>query len=253
MDNDCINYLPDIHWPEPAAYRITGNPSGFSPVDCQSVCRRAVGRIFRFIISTGVAMSSTFSSKKIYIILIFLIVLASGALIVIDLANQSRADMQVYGEIPEFEFTERSGRPFGSEQIRGKITILNFFFTSCLGPCPAMNAQVAELYRQYVTSDQVQFVSVSVDPARDSLHVLQEYADKMGVSDGRWLFIRGPLEEVYRISEKGFMLAGELPNIHSTKLILIDRQGKIRGYYDSFDEDQLRTLTIHVRELLYGD
>ena len=198
-------------------------------------------------------MTTTRPSRKIYIAVIILFGLAAGALIVIDLANQSRADMQVYGEIPEFEFTERSGRPFGSEQIRGKITILNFFFTSCLGPCPAMNARVADLYRQYVTSDQVRFVSVSVDPERDSLLVLQEYANKMGVTDDRWLFIKGPLDEVYRISEKGFMLAGELPNIHSTKLILIDRQGQIRGYYDSFDESQLRTLTIHVRELLYDD
>jgi protein SCO1/2 len=71
------------------------------------------------------------------------------------------------------------------------------------------------------------------------------------VTDNRWLFLRGELEEVHRVSEQGFKLAGDLPTIHSTKLVLIDKDQKIRGYYDSFDEESLRLLTVHVRELLY--
>ena len=117
-----------------------------------------------------------------------------------------------------------------------------------------MNKRVSELYQKYATTDEVQFVSISVDPDRDSLHVLQEYARNYGVTDNRWLFVRAPIEEVHRISEKGFMLAGELPTIHSTKLILVDRDLNIRGYYDSFEDEHLRLLTTHVRALLFdGD
>ena len=137
--------------------------------------------------------------------------------------------------------------------MKRKINIVNFFFTTCKGPCPIMNARVAELYKKYSTTDKVRFVSISVDPKRDSLAVLRQYADDFGVTDDRWLFLRGELDDVHRVSEEGFMLAGDLPTIHSTKLILVDDNQNIRGYYDSFDEESLRLLTVHVRELLYGE
>ena len=71
--------------------------------------------------------------------------------------------------------------------------------------------------------------------------------------DDRWLFLRGELDEVQTLTEKGFKLAGDLPNLHSTKLILVDRQGNIRGYYDSYDDDSLNLLTTHVRALLHSE
>jgi protein SCO1/2 len=189
--------------------------------------------------------------KGLFLGILLLFVLSVIALIVVDLANKSRSDLPVLGQAPEFQFTERSGAAFGSKNLKGSINIVNFFFTTCVGPCPIMNARVAELYKKYSTTDQVRFVSISVDPKRDSLAVLRKYAEDFGVTDNRWLFLRGEIEEVHRVSEKGFMLAGELPTIHSTKLILVDRNQKIRGYYDSFDEESLRLLTVHVRELLY--
>jgi len=113
-----------------------------------------------------------------------------------------------------------------------------------------MNSKVAELYSKYVTSRDVQFISISVDPATDSLHVLQEYAKRFGVNDNRWRFLRGEIDEVQALTEKGFKLAGNLPNLHSTKLILVDRTGNIRGYYDSFEDESLNLLTAHIRTLL---
>jgi protein SCO1/2 len=189
--------------------------------------------------------------RGLFITIIILLILSILALIVIDMANTSRRDLPILGTAPEFQFTERSGEAFDNNNMQGKIHIVNFFFTTCVGPCPIMNARVAELYQKYSTTDQVRFVSISVDPKRDSLSVLQKYAEDMGVVDGRWLFLRGEIEEVHRVSEEGFMLAGELPTIHSTKLILVDKNKNIRGYYDSFDEENLRLLTTHVRELLY--
>jgi protein SCO1/2 len=189
--------------------------------------------------------------KGLFLGIIILFFLCVSALIIIDLANTSRGDLPILGELPEFRFTERNGSSFGNTDMQGKINIVNFFFTTCQGPCPIMNAKVAELYKKYSTSDQVRFVSISVDPKRDSLSVLRKYAKDFGVTDNRWLFLRGELEEVHRVSEQGFKLAGDLPTIHSTKLVLIDKDQKIRGYYDSFDEESLRLLTVHVRELLY--
>jgi protein SCO1/2 len=191
--------------------------------------------------------------KGMFTGILILFFLSVSAIIVIDLANKSRSNLPVLGEVPDFQFTERSGESFGKNNMRGTINVVNFFFTTCVGPCPIMNARVAELYQKYSTTDQVRFVSISVDPKRDSLTVLRKYAEDFGVTDNRWLFLRGEKEEVHRVSEKGFMLAGDLPTIHSTKLVLVDRNQKIRGYYDSFDEESLRLLTVHVRELLYED
>ncbi len=193
-------------------------------------------------------MSKNF--KIIYISAIVLLLMAVTALVVIETAEFSRGNLPVLGTVPEFTFTERSGVPFGSREMLGKINIVNFFFTSCRGPCPVMNRKVAELYTKYASTDAVRFVSISVDPARDSLKVLQAYANEYGVTDDRWLFLRGEMEEVHRVSEEGFMLAGDLPSVHSTKLILVDDQNRIRGYYDSFSDAQLELLTVHVRELL---
>lgn len=198
-------------------------------------------------------MENNFKIKGLFVSILILFLLSVSALIVIDLANTSRSDLPVLGEVPKFEFTERSGSSFGNDNMQDVINIVNFFFTTCQGPCPIMNSRVAELYKQYSTTDQVRFVSISVDPKRDSLTVLRKYADDFGVTDNRWIFLRGELDEVHRVSEKGFMLAGELPTIHSTKLILVDRNQKIRGYYDSFDEESLRLLTVHVKELLYEE
>jgi protein SCO1/2 len=198
----------------------------------------------------GASMKSGMTLRLVYFSLISLFLLSVIALAVIYFARQSRSDLKVYGKVPAFEFTEQNGQPFGTSEMKGEINIVNFFFTSCQGPCPVMNARVAELYQKYATSDQVRFVSISVDPDRDSLSVLQDYAESHGVNDNRWVFLRAPIEEVYKISEKGFMLAGELPSIHSTKLILVDRNLNIRGYYDSFDDESLKQLTTNVRELL---
>jgi protein SCO1/2 len=113
-----------------------------------------------------------------------------------------------------------------------------------------MNSKVAELYKKYSTTDKVQFVSISVDPQNDSLHVLKKYAQRFGAVDRRWLFLRGELDQVQELTEQGFLLAGELPNLHSTKLVLVDQSGFIRGYYSCYDEEDLKLLTIHVKELL---
>jgi protein SCO1/2 len=178
------------------------------------------------------------------------LLLAILGLIVIELAQQSRQELDEFGEVPDFSFVNQSGDRFGLPEMLGKINIVNFFFTSCQGPCPYMNSKVAELYQKYSTTDMVRFVSISVDPETDSLEVLRNYAARFGVTDDRWQFLRGPIDEVQNLTESGFHLAGELPNLHSTKLILVDSKGVIRGYYDSFDEHSLDLLTIHTKALL---
>lgn len=170
------------------------------------------------------------------------IILAVIAWVVINQAQKSRADLESFGSIPNFEFVNQDGNPFGSEQIKGKVTVLDFIFTNCQGPCPVMSSKMSQLYEQFDGHDQVQFVSISVDPARDTLEALNAYGKRHGVDDHRWNFLRAPIDSVRKVSVDGFMLGGNFPMGHSTKFVLIDPTGEIRGYYRSLEDASIEEL-----------
>ena len=180
-----------------------------------------------------------------------LLLFALGAYIVIQRAESSRADIPVLGHVPDFEFTAHTGEPFGSEQMRGKINIVEFFFTTCRGPCPVMNANMSELYEMFDGYDDIRFVSISVDPEHDTPEVLREYAEDFGLDDDRWIFLHAPIDSVVWLSEKGFYLAADnLPSMHSTKFVLVDGWEQIRGYYSGTDESSIKIMITHIRELV---
>lgn len=176
--------------------------------------------------------------------------LAVIAALVINQAESSRANLPILCQVPPFTLTERSGNPLTVGDLKGRIQIVDFIFTNCPGVCPVMTANMAELYRLYASSDKVHFLSISVDPDRDSLAVLRRYATDHGVTDKRWLFARGPLTDIAQLLEKGFLLAADdLPTGHPSRFILVDDNGRIRGYYSGDDQESLSALKTHVRVL----
>jgi protein SCO1/2 len=177
-------------------------------------------------------------------------VLGVGGLLIIGLAEKSRSGLPLLGQVPEFEFIKQDGAPFGLKDMKGKISVVDFIFTSCQTICPPMSGNMQTLYDQFEGADNVQFVSITVDPERDSLSVLQEYARDFGVDDGRWVFLWQPIEKVVWLSEKGFMIsARELPMGHSSRFVLVDPHGMIRGYYDGVDDESMIVLLQDIRKL----
>ena len=109
---------------------------------------------------------------------------------------------------------------------------------------------MSELYELYKGSGKVQFVSISVDPERDTLEALNEYARLLGVNNKEWIFLRGDIEKVAEICEKQFLLGvGELPWGHTTKFILVDHLGRIRSYHDGLSESSMEVLKNNIRQL----
>ena len=191
-----------------------------------------------------------YSRYIIWLTIATVVVLFIGVLIIKNLPS-SGAPLPVITRLPDFRFTERSGQPFGLDDMRGKISIVDFFFTSCPSICPTMSARMAELYQEFTGEPILQFISISVDPDRDSLPVLKEYAQSFGVTDNRWLFLHAPIIQVKELSEKGFMLAADqLPGGHSSRFILVDPNCQIRGYYESLDDSSLVQLDHDLRLLL---
>lgn len=187
----------------------------------------------------------------ITISVIVLILGITATYVVIEAQSSRSQDLPVLGTMPPFELVERSGLKFNSEELNGKISVFDFFFTRCQGPCPVMSGNMSELYKAFAGSDKVQFVSISVDPTHDSISVLKDYAIRQGVNDDRWVFLRGDVETVQWISESGFKLAAEdLPAMHSIKFVLVDDQGQIRGYYSGTDKASMHVLKTHIRDLV---
>lgn len=131
---------------------------------------------------------------------------------------------------------------FGQSDLAGHPWIADFIYTSCPGPCPVLSANMARLQRALPPS--VLLVSFTVDPERDTPEALAEYGKRFGADPARWRFVRLGQAELSRVMGDGFKLALAAKGaiVHSTKLVLVDAQGAIRGYYDGEDEAALKRL-----------
>ena len=172
-------------------------------------------------------------------------------------ARASAMGLPVIGSVPEFALTEASGATLRRADLLGKVWIANFLFTRCGEACPMMMRHEVRLQTDLPLRDDLRLVSFSVDPAWDTPKVLTDYAHTFGAEQSRWLFLTGDKKQIYHLTIDGFRLATqdadpakEMPILHSTKLVLVDRHGAIRGYYDSSDEDELRKLIRDVRLVL---
>ena len=186
--------------------------------------------------------------------LLVAVVLAVFAVVVLRQADRSRADIPVIQAVPAFEFINQQGEAFGSTDLLGKISVVDFIFTRCENACPIMAREMGELYRAFEGTDDVQFVSISVDPAHDTLEVLQAYASANGVNDDRWTFLHAPIDSVVWLSEEGFLLPAEnLPMGHSPRFALVDRSGMIRGYFNALEGKPMIALKEQIKQLLKQD
>ena len=160
-----------------------------------------------------------------------------------------------YGSVPEFQLTNQDGKNFGSKDLRGKIWIADFIYSTCPGPCPMISSRMSELQKPLEKTD-VHLVSFTVDPAKDTPDVLRLYAERLQAQPGRWDFLTGPQSTIYNLSRNGFKLAVSDGNeaqgipVHSTRMILVDRHGEIRGYYDATEADAVTKLVADTSHLL---
>ncbi len=166
-----------------------------------------------------------------------------------------------YGAVLEFILVERTGKRTTSADMRGKVWIADFIYTTCTDTCPTQSAAMAMLQGKFGNRSDLRFVSFSVDPERDTPEVLSRYADRFRASADRWLFLTGDKEQIARLVQQGFRLSAaalteatskESIILHSPRFVLIDRQSQIRGYYDSRDSTALERLNKDVVLLLDG-
>lgn len=162
-----------------------------------------------------------------------------------------RETLPILGEVPEFTLTDQSGNPFTRRALDGKVWVAEFFFTSCMGPCPRMNSQFRKIQNETADLPHVRLVSFTVDPKGDTPAAMAEYGKRFQADPARWHFLTGPVAALDALCDRSFHLGridGENFE-HSTRFVLVDGQARIRGYYDSSEPESVRKLIADLRRL----
>ena len=160
-----------------------------------------------------------------------------------------------YGVAPEFSLTDQNGKTVTRRDLAGKVWIADFIFTNCAGTCPVISGTMRRL--QDSLPPEIHLVSFSVDPERDTPDVLAKYAEQFRADKGRWHFLTGGKDKLHDLSIKGFKLALDEtdgtdvePITHSTRLVLVDKDGRIRGYYGGTEDEEMKRLFKDALKLL---
>ena len=160
----------------------------------------------------------------------------------------------IYHSLPDFNLTDQNGKAVSLKTFDGKIFIANFFYTHCPNVCSVMNNYVSMLAGAYAKNKMVYFASVTVDPKRDSVAALKQYAAQFKSPSAKWLFLTGDTSVTYSLARNGFLVnALQVSNndfIYSDKLILIDQDKHIRGYYTGASTDDMSRLNDEIKVLI---
>lgn len=173
----------------------------------------------------------------------------------VALGCQHQSDLPKLFPVPNAQLVDETGRKVPLDSMKGFVTVYDFIFTNCTGTCPIMTTNMRELTEKVTRDAPVRFVSISVDPTRDTPEVLKKYAQRVR-NDERWLFLTGDRDEIVKLSVQGFKLAagdpmpGGEPLLHSSKFAVADRNGIIREYYGGTDGDAPEHVSATVRDLL---
>lgn len=170
--------------------------------------------------------------------------------------NHDNPDDTIYHVIPPFEFTNQHGQKVNQQTLKDKIYVTEYFFTTCKSICPIMNNNLVGVYKTFKDRKDFLILSHTVDPETDSVPVLKAYADAHGVNDDGWLFVTGSKKELYDLARKGYLLdasegtGDEEDFVHTQNFALIDKESKIRGFYDGTDSMEIVRLTQDIKLLL---
>jgi len=171
------------------------------------------------------------------------------------LVDRSIKHIQRNHKIKSFSLINQNGDTITEKNYKDKIYVANFFFTTCASICPVMTSNMTLLQDQIIDIDDVLLISHSVTPEIDSTHILKKYALNYGINDSKWNLVTGDKKQIYDLARKFYMVA-ELESdksfdlIHTESFVLVDKKGRLRGYYDGTDRSQIKKILKDIRVLI---
>lgn len=171
-------------------------------------------------------------------------------------------DLETYWAVPDFSLTDQAGQTVTLDDLKGKVWAADFFFTTCPGLCTMLSASMQDLdaaLQDAEHHDRLRLVGFSLDPDTDTVERLAEYGLGMGAQPGWWYLLRGDKEVIWQLSNDGFKLSVEdTPNLpsspisHTGKIVLVDQDGLIRGFYNGLDSADMQRLARDMKRLADG-
>jgi protein SCO1/2 len=206
-------------------------------------------------------MSKTINKlKKLLIYLLFFGVLVLGFYFFLFRDNEFwKTKLPVISYVQPFSFTTQDGLKFTEKDMLGKVSVIEYFFTTCKGICPKMNANMQTVYEVYKDEPDFMVVAHTSDPERDSASRLKFYADSMKIDTKKWVLLTGRKDSLYQSARNSYLLDDPKNNLqkiedqfmHTQFFALVDRDGKVRGQaYDGLKKEELERLKKDIRSLL---
>lgn len=157
--------------------------------------------------------------------------------------------------IKPFNLINQDGKMFSDKDVRNKIYVADFFFTSCISSCPKMTNNLKLVQDVLKNNKNISIISFTVDPETDSVKRLKWYAHLFKINNNNWNLLTGNKKEIYRLARESFYVSasdgdgGAQDFIHSDKLVLVDKQQQIRGYYTGTDRNSIEQLIHDIKKL----
>lgn len=162
----------------------------------------------------------------------------------------------IYHTIQDFKLVDQDSSWVTNETFADQVYIADFFFTSCPTICPKMKAQMLRVYKKFESNSEVAILSHTIDPTYDTVALLKDYSERLGVRSDKWKFVTGDQDYIYDLAEKSYVsLADEDSNapggfVHSGAFLLVDKDRRIRGFYDGTVPEQVDVLMNDIERLL---
>lgn len=170
-----------------------------------------------------------------------------------------KAKLPTVSFVKPFSFTNQDGKTVDEDDLKGKVTVVEYFFTTCKGICPKMNASLKNIYKQYKDESDFLILAHTVQPEIDSAPRLRFYADSMGIDTKKWVLVTGRKDSLYKAARGSYLLDDPANNvekledqfIHTQFLALVDKSGNVRGgVYDALKKDEMEKLSKDIKGLL---
>ena len=173
-----------------------------------------------------------------------------------ELVDSSIQHVKRFHKIKSFEFLNQNGEIISEKDYEGFIYVADFFFTTCPSICPLMTNNMVNIQNYIKDKNKVKLLSFSVTPEIDSVPVLKEYSIKKGVDDKYWNLLTGDKSKIYSLARKSFLVVKENGEsnshdmIHTENFVLVDREKRIRGFYDGTDDKDMQVLKKDIEILI---
>jgi protein SCO1/2 len=199
-------------------------------------------------------------SRKILGYSIFFIVLITGFFYFVFAGTDNwKAKLPVVSYVKPFTFTNQDNKQVTEADMKGKVTVVEYFFTTCKGICPRMNGSLKKIYNQYKNEPDFLILAHTVEPENDSTPRLRFYADSMKIDTKKWVLLTGRKDSLYKAARGSYLLDDPQNNvdkiedqfIHTQFLALVDKEGNVRGgVYDALKESEMKKLSADIKSLL---